>query len=93
MPVTIAALAYGITAMVNLTWPRTPDASFVDNYIVLLSGIAVVVVGLVYMTVARPYEHEGSQRGGDAIAGSRVAEAAQPSGQAAQDEGQLRIDD
>ena len=63
MPVTVAALIYGIAAMVNLSWPRTPDASFVDNYIVLLSGVAVVVVGLVYMAVARPYERAESRKG------------------------------
>ena len=51
LPVNIAALVYGITAMVTLAWPRTPEAPWYDNYIVLLSGALVVGAGLVYMAV------------------------------------------
>jgi amino acid transporter len=51
VPVNIAALAYGITAMINMAWPRTPDAPWYDNWIVALSAAVVVIVGLVYMTV------------------------------------------
>ena len=42
MTVTIGALIYGVIAMVNMYWPRTPDASFVDNYIVILSAAVVL---------------------------------------------------
>jgi amino acid transporter len=51
VPVNIAALVYGITAMVNMAWPRTPDAPWFDNWIVALSAAVVVVIGLVYMAV------------------------------------------
>ncbi len=51
LPVNIAALVYGITAMVTLAWPRTPEAPWYDNYIVLLSGAVVVGAGLIYMAV------------------------------------------
>lgn len=51
VPVNIAALVYGITAMVNMAWPRTPDAPWFDNWIVALSAAVVVVTGLVYMAV------------------------------------------
>ena len=36
MPVNVLALAYGIFAMINMAWPRTPDAPWYDNYIVVL---------------------------------------------------------
>ncbi|MFN8193427.1 MAG: APC family permease [Nocardioidaceae bacterium] len=49
--VNIAALAYGITAMVNMAWPRTPDAAWYDNWIVLLSAAIVIGVGAVYMMI------------------------------------------
>jgi amino acid transporter len=49
--VNIAALAYGITAMINMAWPRTPDAPWYDNWIVAISAGVVVIVGLVYMTI------------------------------------------
>lgn len=66
MPVTVMALGYGIVAMVNMMWPRTPDAPFLDNYIVALSAIVVVVLGLIYMVVAKPYAR-GDAPHGDAI--------------------------
>jgi hypothetical protein len=50
----VAALTYGVLALINIVWPRTPDVPWYDNYIVLL-GIAVVVgTGLVYMLLGRP---------------------------------------
>ncbi|WP_324789312.1 APC family permease [Streptomyces sp. H51] len=51
LPVNVAALVYGIAAMVNMAWPRTPDAPWYDNWIVALSGVVVIGVGLVYMAV------------------------------------------
>ncbi|MER2192971.1 MAG: amino acid permease [Solibacillus sp.] len=53
--VNVAALIYGIVAMINMCWPRTPDAPWYDNYIVIVSGIVVVAVGLIYMAVHRSY--------------------------------------
>lgn len=55
LPVNILALAYGVGAMVNMAWPRTPDAAWYDNYLVLLSAAVVVVLGLVYMALHRSY--------------------------------------
>lgn len=51
LPVNLAALGYGVAAMVNMAWPRTPDAPWYDNWIVALSGVVVMGVGLVYMAV------------------------------------------
>ena len=51
LPVNVAALAYGVIAMVNLAWPRTPDVPWYDNWIVLLSVVIVVGVGVVYMAL------------------------------------------
>src|SRR5205823_5709428 len=41
LPVNIIALAYGVGAIVNLSWPRTPGAAWYDNYIVIVSALAV----------------------------------------------------
>lgn len=57
LPVNIGALVYGIIAIINMCWPRTPDAAWYDNYIVLLSGVIVVVAGLLYMMIHRSYGH------------------------------------
>ena len=66
MPITVLALIYQGIAMVNMAWPRTPDASFVDNYIVALSAAVVIGVGLLYMGVAKPYD-KGDAPHGDAL--------------------------
>jgi amino acid transporter len=54
-PVTVAAQAYGMAAIVNIAWPRTPDAVWYADYAVLLSTAVVVVGGLLYMAIARPF--------------------------------------
>lgn len=57
LPINIGALVYGIIAMINMCWPRTPDAAWYDNYIVLVSGIVVVAAGILYMLIHRSYGH------------------------------------
>jgi amino acid transporter len=57
LPVNIGALVYGIIAIINMCWPRTPDAPWFDNYIVLVSGVVVIVVGILYMMIHRSYGH------------------------------------
>jgi len=66
LPVNIAALVYGVLAAINMAWPRTPDAAWYDNYLVILSAVLVVVVGLVYLFVARPHDRSDAPAG-DAI--------------------------
>jgi amino acid transporter len=68
LPVNVGALVYGVAAGLNLAWPRTPDVAWYDNWIVILSTAVVVVVGLVYMAVARPWE-KSAATAGDAVGG------------------------
>ncbi|MDQ2755625.1 MAG: amino acid permease [Actinomycetota bacterium] len=70
LPVTIAALAYQLAAAVNMAWPRTPDAAWYDNYLVLLSLLIVLGVGIVYLTVVRPH-HASDAPHADAIPARR----------------------
>jgi amino acid transporter len=67
--VNVAALTYGVLAMVNMAWPRTPDAPWYDNWLVALSAAVGVGVGVVYMVLARPYEHSEAISG-DAVHGT-----------------------
>ncbi|MFU0805094.1 MAG: Amino acid permease [Pseudoclavibacter caeni] len=64
--VNVLALLWGIIGIVNMAWPRTPDAPWYLNYIVLLSTLAVIGVGAVYMVWKRPYLI-GDAPAGDAI--------------------------
>lgn len=51
IPVNVAALVYGVIAMINMCWPRTPDAAWYDNWLVLLSAVVVIGLGLLYMLI------------------------------------------
>jgi amino acid transporter len=66
LTVNVAALGYGVAAILTMVWPRTPDAPWYDDYLVLLSGVVVVGAGLVLMAVLRPYRHSEATAG-DAI--------------------------
>ncbi len=66
LPVTVAAQLYGIAAILNMVWPRTPDAPWYDNYLVLLSGLVVVGAGLLVLLLLRPHRHS-TATSGDAI--------------------------
>ena len=54
-PVNIGALVYGIAAIVNISWPRTPGSPWYDNYIVVVMVVIVVGLGLLYMITARSH--------------------------------------
>jgi amino acid transporter len=64
-PVNIAALLYGLSAIVNMVWPRSPNDPWYQNYGMILTTIIVLASGVIYMTVGKPYEH-GNAPAGDA---------------------------
>ncbi|WP_235980636.1 APC family permease [Streptomyces albidus (ex Kaewkla and Franco 2022)] len=68
LAINIAALAYGIFAIVNISWARTPEEPWYSNWIVLLCGGIVLVTGLLYMFTTHHYGR------GDAPAGDAVPE-------------------
>jgi amino acid transporter len=68
LAVNVAALVYGVAAGINLAWPRTPEVAWYDNWIVVLSSVVVVALGVIYMFVARPWERS-TAAAGDAIGG------------------------
>jgi amino acid transporter len=69
--VNLIALAYGIGAIVNMSWPRSPADPWYLNYAMILTTLAVLLLGLIYMALAKPYAH-GNAPAGDA---HRVAAA------------------
>jgi amino acid transporter len=68
--VNIGALVYGVGAIINMAWPRTPDAAWYINYAMVLSTAIVIGLGLLYMWLAKPYDH-GTAPAGDAWKVSR----------------------
>ena len=41
----------GLAAIINIIWPRTPDAPWLDNNIVLVMLLSVLAIGTVYMLI------------------------------------------
>jgi amino acid transporter len=64
-PVNLIALAYGIFAIINMMWPRSPQDPWYSNYGMIVATVGVLVIGTLYMALARPYDH-GRAPAGDA---------------------------
>lgn len=64
-PVNIVALVYGLSGIVNMSWPRSPSDPWYSNYAVIVTSCGVLILGLLYMLAARPYDR-GQAPAGDA---------------------------
>jgi amino acid transporter len=64
-PVNIVALIYGAGAIVDMAWPRTPDAPWYIDWSMSVTWLAIIGAGILYMLLARPYDH-GTAPAGDA---------------------------
>ena len=65
LAINVLALAYGISAIVNMIWPRSPNDPWYSNYGMLVTAAGVIGLGLLYMVARRPYDH-GTAPAGDA---------------------------
>ena len=65
MTVNVVALAYGVSAIVDMAWPRTPDTPWYMNWSMSVTWLAIIGVGALYMLLARPYDR-GDAPAGDA---------------------------
>ena len=63
----LLALAYGVGAIVNILWPRPqiPNDPWYVAYGMLVTTVGVIVLGGIYMVLAKPYER-GKAPAGDA---------------------------
>lgn len=65
LAINLVALAYGIGAIIDMLWPRTPGAPWYLNYAMSVTWLGIVGLGALYMVLGRPYDH-GSAPAGDA---------------------------
>src|SRR6195256_3121448 len=63
--VNVLALVYGVGAIVNMAWPRSPQDPWYINYGMLVATAGVLTMGLAYMLLGKPYER-GDAPAGDA---------------------------
>jgi amino acid transporter len=64
-PVNLAAFTYGVLAIINMMWPRSPGTPWYNNYGMIVVWISIVVIGIFYAALFRPYDH-GDAPAGDA---------------------------
>ena len=62
-PVNLAALAYGVLAIVNMVWPRTPQDPWYRNYGMIVGTVAVLATDLLYAVLFRPYDRIDAPEG------------------------------
>jgi amino acid transporter len=65
LAVNLAGLAWGLSAILDMVWPRTPDQPWYLNWAMLLTLAVVAGSGLIYMLTVRPYDR-GNSPAGDA---------------------------
>ncbi len=70
--VNVLALLYGVSAIFNILWPRAPGEPWYVNYGMLVTTVGIVVLGGLYMLIAKPYER-GNAPAGDAHLLTRAA--------------------
>jgi amino acid transporter len=63
--VNVIALAYGIAAIIDMVWPRSPQDPWYSNYAMIVTTLAVLILGTIYMIAAKPYDR-GQAPAGDA---------------------------
>jgi amino acid transporter len=56
LPVNTAALLYGLAALANIVWPRSPDQPWYVNFAMLVTIAGVLLSGLLYMALRRSHD-------------------------------------
>jgi len=63
--INIVALLYGISAIIDMVWPRSPNDPWYSNYGMIVTAAGIILIGAIYMVTGRPYDH-GNAPAGDA---------------------------
>ncbi|GLR68996.1 amino acid permease [Acidocella aquatica] len=71
-PVNLLALGYGVAAIVNMAWPRTPSEPWFLNYSMILTVAIIGGLGILYMVLGRPYLKGHAPYGDAAVLHKRV---------------------
>jgi amino acid transporter len=56
LPVNIVALIYGVGALLNIVWPRSPDQPWFVDYAMLVTIAGVFLTGFIYMAVRKTHD-------------------------------------
>ncbi|MCT8332357.1 amino acid permease [Leptospira sp. 85282-16] len=53
--INVLALLYGLTAVANMVWPRTPEEPWYINYGMIFTTLIVISSGLLYLIIKKPH--------------------------------------
>jgi amino acid transporter len=74
-PVNILALGYGVSAIVNMAWPRAPSEAWYLNWSMPLTVAIIGGAGLVYMLAGKPFLRGTAPYGDATVLHQRQAQA------------------
>ncbi len=52
--INVLALLYGVSAIINMVWPRSPNDPWYSNYGMIVTAAGIIVLGLIYMVAGGP---------------------------------------
>lgn len=53
--INVLALFYGVTAVANMVWPRTPEEPWYINYGMIFTTLIVISTGMLYLLIKKPH--------------------------------------
>lgn len=53
--INVLALFYGVTAVANMVWPRTPEEPWYINYGMIFTTFIVISTGMLYLLIKKPH--------------------------------------
>lgn len=65
LPVNVIGLVYGVGAILDMLWPRSPDKPWYIDWGMSVTTLGLIGLGAAYMVLARPYDR-GTAPAGDA---------------------------
>jgi hypothetical protein len=75
LPVNIVALLYGVAALLDMIWPRSPQAPWFVNYGMIFTVCLIAALGLAYMALRRSHDRGGAPSGDAWLLRSEAREA------------------
>lgn len=53
--INVLALFYGVTAVANMVWPRTPEEPWYINYGMIFTTLIVISTGMLFLLIKKPH--------------------------------------
>jgi amino acid transporter len=61
-PVNVAAMIYGMGAIVNMIWPRSPGDPWYSNYGMIFTSAIVLLTGIIHVLIKMPFRKDEAKQ-------------------------------